>query len=174
MAARKIQNTGGKSSLIVEALRQVLADRPKVSLAYLFGSQVRGDVGPMSDIDIALLLDDADETGTIRSNLRASLAAALDRERVDVVFLNRAPVELAYAIIVEGELLYERDAATRVEYEAKIMSLYCDFLPVLRAQRDDLLRGGEHETRVQRYREALGRTERTLSALRSAEGQVAL
>jgi predicted nucleotidyltransferase len=170
MAGRKIQNTGGKSSLIVEALRQVIADHPKVSLAYLFGSQVRGEIGPLSDIDIALLLDHADVTGTIRSNLRSAIADALDQERVDVVFLNRAAVEFAHAIVADGELIYERDAGARVEYEAKIMSLYCDYLPVLRAQREDLLRGGEHETRVQRYREALGRTERTLSALRSTEG----
>ena len=78
-------------------------------------------------------------------------------------------MQLAYAIIVDGELIYERDAYTRVEYEAKIMSLYCDYLPVLRAHRADILRGDEHETRVQRYREALGRTERTLSAFRSAQ-----
>jgi len=124
----------------------------------------------LSDIDIALLLNDADETGTVRGNLRSAIAEALGQERVDVVFLNRATVQFAYAIIADGELIYERDPYTRVEYEAKIMSLYCDYLPVLRAQRGDLLRGDEHETRVQRYREALGRTERTLSALRSAEG----
>ena len=155
---------------MVEAVHRVIVKHPNVILAYLFGSQVRGEIGPLSDIDVALLLNDADATGMIRSNLRASLTAATDPERVDVVFLNRAPVELAYAIVAGGELIYERDAYTRVEYEAKTMSLYCDYLPVLRAHRADLLRGGEHETRVQRYREALGRTERTLSALRSAEG----
>jgi len=172
MAAGKDQKEVGKAPGIVETLRRVISKHPNIILAYLFGSQVRGEIGPLSDIDVALLLDDADEPGVIRSNLRASLTAAIDQERVDVVFLNRAPVELSYAIVVGGELIYERDAYARVEYEAKTMSLYCDYLPVLRAQRDDLLRGGEHETRVQRYREALGRTERTLSALRSAEGQI--
>lgn len=170
MAAKKDQENVAQASAIVQAVQRVIAKHPNIILAYLFGSQVQGDIGPMSDIDVALLLDDADETGMIRSNLRASLTAAIDQERVDVVFLNRAPIELAHAIVVVGELIYERDAYTRVEYEAKIMSLYCDYLPVLRAQRDDLLRGDHHETRVQRYREALGRTERTLGALRSAEG----
>jgi predicted nucleotidyltransferase len=155
---------------IEKSVRQVIARNPHVILAYIFGSQVRGEIGPLSDIDIALLLNDADKTGTIQSNLRSEIAEALGQQRVDVVFLNRATVQFAYAIIAHGELLYQRDAGTRVEYEAKIMSLYCDYLPVLRAQRGDLLRGGEHEFRVQRCREALGRTERTLSALRSAEG----
>ena len=170
MAKGKIAETRAGTLAIKELIYAVIAKHRNIILAYLFGSQVQGDIGPLSDIDIALLLDDADETGMIRSNLRASLTAAIDQERVDVVFLNRAPVELAYAIVVAGELIYERDAYTRVEYEAKIMSLYCDYLPVLRAQRDDLLSGDHYETRVQRCREALGRAERTLSALRSAEG----
>ena len=170
MAARKAQNTLSKASAIKESVRRVIARHHDIILAYLFGSHVHGYIGPMSDIDIAVLLDNADEKDAIHSDLRLSIASAVDQERVDVVFLNRTPVELAYAIIVDGELIYERDAYTRVEYEAKIMSLYCDYLPVLRAQRGDILRGDEHETRVQRYREALGRTERTLSAFRSAEG----
>jgi predicted nucleotidyltransferase len=172
MAKGKIAETRAGTLAIKDLIHGVIAKHPNIILAYLFGSQVQGDIGPLSDIDVALLLNDADETGMMRSNLRASLTAAIDQERVDVVFLNRAPVELSYAIVVVGELIYERDAYTRVEYEAKTMSLYCDYLSVLRAHRADLLRGGEHETRVQRYREALGRTERTLSALRSAEGQI--
>lgn len=170
MAGKQVKLIANGTSAIEKSVRRVIARHPNVILAYLFGSQVRGEIGPLSDIDVALLLNDADEIGTIRSNLRSAIAEALGQERVDVVFLNRATVEFAYAIIADGELIYQRDAGTRVEYEAKIMSLYCDYLPVLRAHRADLLRGGEHETRVQRYREALGRTERTLSALRSAEG----
>jgi predicted nucleotidyltransferase len=170
MAGRKLPNTGNKASGIVEHIRRVIARHHDIILAYLFGSQVEGNVGPLSDIDVALLLDKPDETGTVRNTVRSAIASAADQERVDVVFLNRAAVQLAYSIIVAGELIYERDAYTRVEYEAKIMSLYFDYLPVLRAQRSDLLRGGEHETRVQRYREALGRTERTLGAFRSSEG----
>lgn len=170
MAGRKLPNTGNKASTIVESILGVIARHPSIALAYLFGSHVQGYIGPMSDIDIAVLLNNGDEKNAIESDVRSSIASAIDQERVDLVFLNRATVELAYAIIVDGELIYERDAYTRVEYEAKIMSLYCDYLPVLRAQRGDILRGDEHETRVQRYREALGRTERTLSAFRSAEG----
>lgn len=169
MAGKQVKVIASGTSAIVESVRRVIARHPSIALAYLFGSQVQGCVGPMSDIDIAVLLANADEKDAIHSDLRLSIASAADQERVDVVFLNRATVELAYAIILNGELIYERDAYTRVEYEAKIMSLYCDYLPVLRAQRSDILRGDEHETRVQRYREALGRTERTLSAFKSAQ-----
>jgi len=170
MAKRTNIETKTGAFPIKEAVHGVIAKHPNIILAYLFGSQVHEYIGPMSDVDIAVLLNNADEKDALQSDLRISIASIVDQDRVDVVFLNRANVELAYAIILDGELIYERDAYTRVEYEAKIMSLYCDYLPVLRAQRGDVLRGGEHETRVQRYREALGRTERTLSASRSAEG----
>ena len=170
MAGKQVKVIANGTSVIRESVRRVIARHHDIILAYLFGSQVQGYIGPMSDIDIAVLLDKPDETGTVRNTVRSAIASATDQERVDVVFLNRAAVQLAYAIIVDGELIYERDAYTRVEYEAKIMSLYFDYLPVLRAQRSDLLRGDEYETRVQRYRETLGRTERALSAFRSAEG----
>jgi predicted nucleotidyltransferase len=169
MAERQVSETVNGASVIVGPIQHVIAGYPNVILGYLFGSQVQGNVGRLSDVDIALLLDKIDEPQTFRSDLRSSMAAAIDRERIDLVFLNKVPLELAFAIIAHGELIYERDTFERVEYEATIMSLYCDYLPVLRAQRADILNGEEYETRVQRYREALGRTERTLSALRSAE-----
>jgi predicted nucleotidyltransferase len=168
MARERFSETGNVPSAIVGPIQDVVAGHPNVVLAYLFGSQVQGNVGPLSDVDIALVVDRTDEPDTVRSDLRTCIASAIDRKRVDVVFLDRAPVELAFAIIADGELMYERDTFLRVEYEAKIMSLYCDYLPVLRAQRRDILRGDDHENRVQRYREALGRTERTLGAFRSA------
>jgi hypothetical protein len=57
-----------------------------------------------------------------------------------------------------------------VEYEAHVMSVYGDYLPVLRAQREEILRGGERGTGIQRYRKALGRTRRALDEIRSTRG----
>ncbi len=59
--------------------------------------------------------------------------------RVDLVSLNRAPIELRYSVIAEGRLIYEADVATRVEFEALTLGRYGDFLPVLRRQRRELL-----------------------------------
>jgi hypothetical protein len=87
------------------------------------------------------------------------------------VVLNHAPVELAYAVIAQGEVAFEQDIATRVEYEATILSRYGDYLPVLRALRDDILRGDDYAHRVRRYRSAVGRTERTLGQITSASQQ---
>ncbi len=142
-----------------------------VRLAYLFGSQVEGCAGPMSDYDVAVLTDSGIDGQRLRADLAHALAQALGTSRVDVVLLNRAPIELAYAVVAHGKVLFEQHAATRVEYEAQVLSLYGDYLPVLRAQRAAILKGDAHDRRVQRYRAALGRTERTIGQIAAAQRQ---
>ena len=145
-----------------EELSDILSDLQGISLVYLFGSRVQGRLGPMSDYDLGVLIDRALDERQIHARLTLELARALGTDRVDVVLLNHAPIELAYAVIAQGEVLYQRDLATLVEYEAYVMGRYGDYLPVLRAQRDDILRENDDAYRVHRYRTALGRTERTL------------
>ena len=160
--------------LATEDLRRlavgILSNQSEVLLAYLFGSRARGDAGPLSDIDMGILFDRGTDRVAACSRLGSALASALGTGRIDVVSLRDAPVELAYAVISEGEVLYERDVEARVEYEADTMSRYFDYLPVLRSQRRDILRGGDHAARAQRNRETLGRTERTLEQIRDAQG----
>ena len=141
----------------------MLTDFPEVSLAYLFGSQVTGQTGPLSDYDLAILLDSPDGSAHTLARLGHELAVQLQTSQVDLVLLNRTAIELAYHVIATGRLLYQRDVATRVEYEAQVLSQYGDYLPVLRAQRSQILEGESHAKRIQRYRTALRRTQRALS-----------
>lgn len=152
-------------------IRDFLAGIPGVRLAYLFGSRVDGTVGPLSDYDVAVLADGAQDLAALRAWLAHELGVALETNHADVVLLNQAPVELAYAVVAQGDVVYQRDEATRVEYEAEVLTRYGDYLPVLRAQRQEISRGGERAARVQRYREALGRTERTLGEIRAAPAE---
>lgn len=159
----------------VQALKDefptILPGLEGVCLVYLFGSRVRGNLGPMNDYDLAVLVDRAVDGRRVQTRLAHELARALQTDRVDVVLLNRASIELAYAIIAQGKVLYEQHLATRVEYEANVLSRYGDYLPLLRAQRDDILRGDDHDHRVRRYRTALRRTERTLSQIAAIQRQ---
>jgi predicted nucleotidyltransferase len=142
---------------------------PEVKLVYLFGSRVIDDAGPLSDYDFGIVFDRGKFHSSLGAKLAHALTKTLETERVDVVPLNRAPIELAYAVISQGEVIYESDAETRVEYEARILGIYGDYLPVLREQRRDILQRGVDDTRVQRYRKAFRRTERTLVEIRTAQ-----
>lgn len=157
-------------AVIASNIHALAKEMPELALLYLFGSRAQGTAGPMSDYDLGALFDAAIDDQT-RERFRHALVLLLGNESVDLVLLNQAPIELAYAVIAQGIVLYSRDLATRVEYEADVLSRYGDYLPVLRAERDEILRGDVHETRVRRYREALGRTEHALGALGAASHQ---
>lgn len=156
---------------IENRIRSVLAGCPGLKLVYLFGSQVDGQPGPGSDYDFGVLIRQGLEVSDLRAQLAHELGEALETDRIDVVILNEAPVELAYAVISQGTVVHQQDEATRVEFEAGVMGRYGDYLPVLRALRRDIYRGGEHAARVHRYREALGRTERTLGQIGAAQSE---
>ena len=154
---------------IRKKLQILFAEKEHISLAYLFGSQVTGNVGPMSDYDIGILVDAGIDLASLRASVMHELALALGTDHVDLVILNQAPLDLAHAIIAGGIVVYQRDVATRVEYEAQVMSRYGDYLPVLRSLNADIVRGERYAKRIQRYREALRRTERTLGEIRAAQ-----
>ena len=121
------------------AIPDILQSMPEISLVYLFGSQAEGHAGLLSDYDLGVLADQAESASYLRSRLAFELGRKIATTKIDIVMLNRAAVELAFAVISRGKLLYQRNDAERIEYEAKVMGLYFDYLPVLRSQRDDIL-----------------------------------
>jgi predicted nucleotidyltransferase len=130
-------------------LEKGLSEISEARLVYLFGSRARDDARMSSDYDFAVLTDRAADLEKVQATVAMLFSRTLDIERIDVVMLRNASIELAYAVIATGDVLYERDAAARVDYEAYVLGLYGDYLPVLKAQREDLLKGDPHEARVQ-------------------------
>lgn len=91
---------------------------------YLFGSAVRGEQRPGSDVDLGVftstsgsLLDDA--------RLHDELAAALDCE-VDLVILNEAPLWLQYRV-VGGHVAFSRDERLRIAFRERVEKEFLDF-----------------------------------------------
>ncbi len=120
-------------------LGEYFSGRPEVVLAYLFGSRAGGRPEPESDYDFGILLRPGTEPAC-RYELAHELGELLRAQGLDIVLLDGAPIELAFNVIAEGRLIYERDLAERVEFEAGVMSRYGDYLPVLRRQRQDVLK----------------------------------
>jgi predicted nucleotidyltransferase len=153
----------------IKKLKDFFSDEmkePSVELAYLFGSQAAGTQGPISDYDIAVLFSQAPHS-KVTYGLAHQLAQLLMTDQVDLVVLNHAPIELRYAVIVTGTVIYEVNKAARVEFEASTLSRYGDYLPILRRQREEILEEHDNETGIQRYRKALGETQRLLEKIRT-------
>ena len=126
-------------------INSLLAQNSQVKFAYLFGSSVRGETGPLSDIDIAVFLDGRVSPFDFRLRLAASLAQALGSERFDLVTLNDAPLLLKYEVVRGGRVIKE-EKSKRVAFETKVLSEYLDTACLRRTQRtylkEQLAQGG--------------------------------
>jgi predicted nucleotidyltransferase len=101
--------------------------------AYLFGSQVRGEAGSLSDVDVAVLFDasvSSDDLFRRELALAGSLEIAV-RRPIDLVVLNGAPTALAHRVVRDGVLLVSRDEERRLRFEADAISAFLDFRGVL-------------------------------------------
>jgi predicted nucleotidyltransferase len=110
---------------------------PFIAAAYQFGSTARGQEGPLSDLDIAILVDDKRAPSTL-DLLRIELLLAYELQRqlavseVDLINLNRQRVPLQYSVLRTGRLIYEADAQYRIHFVQKVIQAYLDFEPTLK------------------------------------------
>lgn len=127
------------SNSLRAGLLHSLGDNEDLGLvcAYLFGSVARGDDGPGSDVDVAALFrEDPPRTlAWLHLDLADRLTGALGGRRVDLVVLNRAPVDLVHRVLRDGVLLLERDRSMRIGFEVRARNDYFDLLPHLRRYR---------------------------------------
>jgi len=117
---------------IVAKCRDFLAHRQEVRLAYLFGSWLKAE--RPKDLDLALYLDDgtAEPIGyslKIARELEEFLRAL--KIEPDVKVLNSAPLYFQYEVVRGREVVFVRDEAERVRFEAEVAIEYLDFLPLL-------------------------------------------
>lgn len=106
----------------------------RVVFAYLFGSQAKGDAGPLSDIDIAVCFDEAipsDEHFDLRLEVLGELTDLFKTDDIDLVALNEAPPLLAHRILQDGRLLFSADERARLRFETRAVLKYLDWKPYL-------------------------------------------
>ena len=110
---------------LVDVLREALAEQADVVAAYLYGSQARGTTGPLSDVDVAVLLGD----DTDRSRRWLELASVLTNavgDDLDLVVLNDAPAPLAYRVLRDGIVVLSRDERARIHHWTSTVREYLD------------------------------------------------
>ncbi|NOR60188.1 MAG: nucleotidyltransferase [Methanosarcinales archaeon] len=99
-----------------------------VNFAYLFGSIVRGDTNELSDVDIAVMLDESlskKDMFNKELDLISELTCVLKSDKIDLVVLNDAPFLLKYNIVKDGHVL-KSDETKRIAFETGVMSRYLD------------------------------------------------
>jgi uncharacterized protein len=129
------------TTMITKPFAEYFGRQPDVIVAYLFGSVARDQAMPLSDVDIAVLLDPTAEPEAVLARQIALLTdlTQLAEPEVQLTLLNDAPPLLAYEVIREGVLLPQRSEAERVTFQVKTMKEYFDVQPML-AFFNDVLR----------------------------------
>ena len=103
---------------------------------YLYGSTARGAACQQSDVDLAVLY--AQEPPPTFDGLGLVLGSTLERylrRPVDLLVLNRAPVDLIHRVLRDGMLVYDHDPSARIRFEVQARNAYFDLLPYLRQYR---------------------------------------
>lgn len=111
-------------------LNQLFAQNP-VDAAYLSGAlSSRAAFGHLTDVDIAVLLQNAIEKDRFldyQLYFLSELTRRLESDTIDVVILNQASMLLQLQVIKYGQILYSRDEKRRAAFETQAVMRYLDF-----------------------------------------------
>lgn len=155
-----------------QRVHDAVAEIPGVTTLLVFGSRARGDERPDSDLDVAILADadhDPEKEDAqyrrlqLQKRLLVALADLAPEGRVDVVFLDEAPVTLRQRVMEQGRMILCRDPETWKALRVQTMREYGDSIWFRRIYRRALKRRLQERRpsdRSARTREPLGRARR--------------
>lgn len=113
----------------ISSLCEIFKLYPAVKLVYLFGSRASGKVGPLSDYDFAVYLDEKDpqKRFDLRLDLLAKITTKLKTDDVDLCVLNDLySPGFKYHIVKDGKVIYEKEPF-KLFVEPKILNDFFDF-----------------------------------------------
>ena len=119
-----------------ETVQRVIAEvqqHPKVVAVFLFGSWARGEQMPISDVDIAVLLDNPDKRD------EADIGSMYS-PTIDPVLFHRLPVRIQFQVLKEGQPLFVRDEEKLIETTFQVMRQYHEMEWMYRRYYEEILR----------------------------------
>ncbi|HLC16686.1 MAG TPA: nucleotidyltransferase domain-containing protein [Thermodesulfovibrionia bacterium] len=129
----------------LQQLKSIFEDYPYIASAWLFGSQAKGKVWQMSDIDIAILVKDEAPAGRElfheESYLSYRISKELGGKEVDLVNLKNQGLIFQHNVLRTGRVIYDSDRDYRIRFETRVICNYCDFEPTLRFMEKFYLQG---------------------------------
>ena len=106
---------------------QYLGKRKDVIFAYLFGGLAKGDAKPLSDVDIAVYLDEGVDCIQAKLDILEDLIDILNTDKVDLVVLNRSSLPLSMNVIKNNRLLVDKQPFIRHAHYSLVMRKYFDY-----------------------------------------------
>jgi len=118
-------------------LKSYFARFPEIKIAYLFGSYAAGKNNKMSDLDIAVLLEEESSLADLKINIMAGLIE-LGYDNADLSILNNMSIVGKYEAVKHNKILYKDKDFDSGSYFSLVVRKYLDFKPYLEVQREYL------------------------------------
>ncbi|MTI80347.1 MAG: nucleotidyltransferase domain-containing protein [Firmicutes bacterium] len=123
-----MQRDGKKIKDITKGIKKVIEHRKDIAAVYLFGSYGTEYQNEHSDIDLGIIfLPEAKINLGKELELDVDISMALEADNVDVINLNRSPIQLRYQAIAEGKLIYEVDYIATSNFIEGTINFYLDY-----------------------------------------------
>ena len=115
-------------SKLLAGVEVFCAKHDEIAAVYLFGSYGTAETNRFSDVDLGLLFH-AGAVPDLRREmeLEAEFCAILQRDDLDLVILNKAPLHLCYRVIDEGQILVEKDYVVTSDFIEHTLRYFLDF-----------------------------------------------
>jgi hypothetical protein len=108
-------------------LKSALEKEEELIFGYIFGSYGRGHPSLLSDVDIAVYMDErVEDRFDKRLDLIEVINSILKTNEVDLVVLNEAPLRIAFQVLKTKRLLFSKNDAKRIEFEVRTIKIYLD------------------------------------------------
>jgi len=105
-----------------------IAKKFHLKLVYLFGSKALGIDSKISDVDIAVLVDNGKmELRKLVLELIYEFSQIFQPLKVDIAILDKAGYTFQYKVICHGKILYKENEIIKTNFETKVIKLYLDF-----------------------------------------------
>ncbi len=88
-------------------IKKIVAEEKNILLTYIFGSQLKGKIGPLSDYDFAVFLS-RKTSFSFKYKLKNKLINVLENKQVELVILNDAPIELNIKLLLQEKLFFRK------------------------------------------------------------------
>jgi predicted nucleotidyltransferase len=106
---------------------QYLEKRKDVIFAYLFGGLAKGDATPLSDVDIAVYLDEGVDCIEAKLDILEDLIDILNTDEIDLIVLNQSSLSLKMNVIRSNRLIVDKQPFTRHAHDSLVMRKYFDY-----------------------------------------------
>ncbi|BBO88567.1 nucleotidyltransferase [Desulfosarcina ovata subsp. ovata] len=111
----------------IKSASQYLEKRKDVIFAYLFGGLAKSDAKPLSDVDIAVYLDEGVDCIDAKLDILEDLTDILNTDEIDLIILNQSSLPLSMNVIKNNCLLVDKQPFVRHAHSSLIMRKYFDY-----------------------------------------------